>query len=69
MSTAGTVRIRFEPIEGADVCVVSVAPSGKPVFARAESGGSHSEFWVRIGNATKQLHGGDLIDYRDSHWG
>ena len=67
--TAATVRIHFESHAGSDVCVVTVAVSGKPVFSKAaEGGGSPSEFWVRIGNATKQLHGVDMMEYRADHW-
>ena len=71
--TAQTVRVRFDPAGGEqDVCIVAVAPSAKPVFAKPRQGfgtGDSVEFWVRIGNATKQLHGDDLITYRDQHWG
>ena len=35
VQTAGIVKIRFETISGADVCVVSVAASGKPTFAKS----------------------------------
>ena len=68
--TATVVRINVEELEGKDVCVVSIAASGKPVFAKA-SGGSPEpyEFWVRMGNATKQLHGDDMLQYQTSHWG
>ena len=68
--TAATVRLDFEKYAGKDACVVTVSASGKPVFARAvEGGGPPSEFWVRIGNATKQLHGDDMMGYQDDHWG
>lgn len=68
--TAGVLRIRFEEVSGTDVCVVSVAASGKQVFARPYEGGQGpTEFWVRIGNATKQLHGDDMVEYCDNHWG
>lgn len=68
--TAGVVKVRFEQVGGIDLCAVSVAASGKPVFAKPYEGAhTHSEFWVRIGNATKQLHGDDMIQYRDVHWG
>ncbi len=54
--TAGTIRVGFERVDGEDVCVVSASSSGKPVFAKPHEGhGGHSEFWVRVGNATKQL--------------
>ena len=68
--TAATVRIHFEPHAGADVCIVTASASAKPVFAKAaEGGGPPSEFWVRIGNATKQLHGDDMVEYQADHWG
>lgn len=67
--TAGVVRIRFEKLDGRDVCVVSVAASGRPVFAKPIEGGhGHSEFWVRIGNASRQLHGDDMVGYQAQHW-
>ncbi|GGC73867.1 DUF262 domain-containing protein [Hoyosella rhizosphaerae] len=69
VSTAGLVRIRFETLNEQTICVVSVAPSGKAVFAKSSNDNTVSNFWVRIGNATKQLHGDDLIQYRDDHWG
>lgn len=70
ISTAGLVKIRFEETPDGDVCVLTVAASGKPVFAKPlEGGGGPSEFWVRIGNATKQLHGDDMVSYQSEHWG
>lgn len=69
ITTAGLLRISFETVDGRDVCVVSTAASGKPVFAKPDAGNAATEFWVRIGNATKQLHGDDMIQYRDDHWG
>jgi len=70
-TTAATVRIRFPPAHSATICVVTVAPSGKPVFAKPPkaSGTTGFEFWVRIGNATKQLYGDDMVHYQDDHWG
>ncbi len=70
IQTAGIVRIRFERINGAEVCAVVVASSAKPVFAKPQEGGHlPTEFWVRIGNATKQLHGDDMMEYQSNHWG
>lgn len=67
--TAATVRIHFEAHAGVAVCVVTVSASAKPVFAKSlEGGGPPSEFWVRIGNATKQLHGDHMVDYQTDHW-
>lgn len=67
--TAGLVKIRFETIRGVEVCIVSVGAAPKPVFAAGATGAPPHEFWVRVGNATKQLHGTDMLAYQDSHWG
>lgn len=70
--TAVTVSIRFEPIGGHTVCVVRTSASGRPVFARptkGQGGVETSEFWVRIGNQTRQMHGDDMVQYQSGHWG
>ena len=68
--TAGIVRIGFETVDNAEVCIVTVASSGKPVFARPHEGGTGpTEFWVRTGNAAKQRHGDDMLEYQTNHWG
>jgi len=68
--TAGLVKIRFEKLDDVDVCVVSTAASGKPVFAKPTGGGGGTtEFWVRIGNKTEQLHGDDMVNYHGTQWG
>ncbi len=72
VSTAGTVRISFEPIGVDHICLVRASASGKPVFARpakGQGGADMSEFWVRIGNQTRQLHGDDMVQYQSEHWG
>ena len=49
---------------------MSVAASGRPVFSRSLEGASlASEFWVRIGNTTRQLYGDEMVEYQDDHWG
>jgi hypothetical protein len=64
------IRTSFEAVGGADVCRVSVAASAKPVFAKSTTGGgAHTEFWVRLGNQTLQLHGSEMVDYHKEHWG
>lgn len=67
--TAQTVRIRFHAVSGRHICAVNAAASAKPVFAKPPKGAPDgSEFWVRIGNATRQLHGDDMLDYQHQHW-
>lgn len=69
-ATAQTVQIRFHDMGGRQVCEVAVAASGRPVFAKSTrgSGSEASEFWVRVGNSTRQLHGDDMVQYQEEHW-
>ncbi len=70
--TANTVRIRFHELNGRQLCEVAVvASSGRPVFAKPAkgSGTAGSEFWIRVGNSTRQLHGDDMVQYQGEHWG
>lgn len=62
------VRIVFERVGDADIARITVAPSGKPVFAKGLEGNEHNEFWVRVGNQTKQLHGDEMFVYHNTHW-
>jgi hypothetical protein len=69
-STTGTVNFSFERVDGKDVCILRVAPAGKPVFVKPVDGsGAATEFWARVGNATHQLHGENFVSYQDEHWG
>jgi hypothetical protein len=69
--TAETVRISFHEIGPEQICEVSVAASGRPVFAKPPKGTGLDglEFWVRVGNATRQLHGDEMVQYQKQHWG
>ena len=66
--TAGIVTIGFDEVDDREVCVVSVTASCRPVFARPPGGTVAVEFWVRVGNATKHLHGEDMVAYQSEHW-
>ena len=69
-ATAQIVQIRFHALNGHQVCEVAVAASGRPVFAKPArgSGSETSEFWVRVGNSTRQLHGDHMVQYQEDHW-
>lgn len=62
-------RISFEEIEGKDVCRIDVFASSKPVFTCPMKSKNPTDFWVRQGNKTEQLHGRERNDYTNSHWG
>lgn len=67
---ATLIHTSFETVDGHDVCRVDVSASAKPVFAKPHQGGrAPSEFWLRLGNQTRQLVGQELMEYRESHWG
>ena len=67
--TARLVRIRFETVAEKPICAVAVSPSARPVFAKPFEGGQDAtEFWVRVGNSTRQMHGDDMLRYQDDHW-
>lgn len=69
-STAATVNITFEAVDAKDVCRVTVAATGRPVFAKPlASNEGPSDFWVRVGNSTRRLHGDEMVEYQDAHWG
>ena len=69
--TVGIVNIEFGRSGGRDVCVVSVGASGRAVFAVPPVKSAHDpiEFWVRVGNMTKQWHGDDMMAYMSDRWG
>ena len=61
-SRCWSCRDKFEEKNGADV-------AGRAIFAAQARGGRDPvEFWVRVGNATKQLHGDDMAQYMADRW-
>lgn len=60
------VGIRIEPVGSEVVCLVDVAPSPKPVYAKTTKG--NSCFYVRVNNTTRMLEGPDIPSYIDGHW-
>lgn len=62
-------KITFHEFDGRDVCRVDVAASAKPVFACPLNSKEATDFWVRQGNRTEQLHGTNLTEYIEEHWG
>ena len=62
--TAGIINIWYKRTNALNVCVVAVAASAKPVFTSTLDGREQIEFWVRVGNATKQLYGEEVMGYQ-----
>ena len=59
------IDIRFEKIEQKTICLISIAPSTKPVFLYA---GPNTEFCVRFRNSTRRLSVKDATEYIQTHW-
>jgi membrane protein YdbS with pleckstrin-like domain len=65
------VRVGFETItdeEGIEkeLCVVTVKESHKPAYLH--NGGSHEEFYVRVGNTTQPFSMSEAEEYIRTHW-
>jgi CheY-like chemotaxis protein len=59
------IHVRFEIVNEKRICVISIESSDKPVFL---SSSGISEFWVRVGNSTRQLDVKEATRYIQSHW-
>ena len=69
IQSAGFVDIRVETLDDSFICVVRVDQYPKPVFAIPAKGDKiATEFYVRVGNQTKEFKGNDAIDYQSFHW-
>jgi predicted HTH transcriptional regulator len=58
-------KIRFEHLDGREVCVIDVDRASERVFAKTEKG---KEFYVRSGNTTKSLDPEQTQEYIEQHW-
>lgn len=64
---AQSLIVSYVSIEGHDVCRVDVPPSPTPVF-KSEQGVKAKRFYVRMNNSTNELHGPDLLNYKEKRW-
>jgi hypothetical protein len=67
-STAtAAIDVSFENAEGQDVCRMEVSASSRPVFV-TRPGSANDEFYVRIGNSTRQLTTQEFSRYQRDRW-
>lgn len=64
---ATDVPVRFCTIDGRTIARIDVRPGAEPVFA-TRKGEAREFFFVRLNNATEELGGQALLDYRRKHW-
>jgi len=62
------ISVRFEAIDGYDVCRVAARPSPAPVFVNPPKGEKISQFFVRIGNSTRQMTTDEVLEYQKHRW-
>ncbi len=58
-------KVRFHTIGGRDVCVVDVAPSAQPAYAKFDD---VEHFFIRTGNVTTPLKLSEIESYTRSRW-
>ena len=65
-AAAMLARSRFEDVGEQTVCLVDVAPSSVPVYAKTSK--SPDVFFVRNNNSTRALSGPELVTYIQGRW-
>jgi membrane protein YdbS with pleckstrin-like domain len=60
------VSVKFEKVNGQDVCMVMVRESHKPAYVR--NGDRKEEFFVRVGNSTQPFSMSEAEDYIKTQW-
>ncbi len=63
------VSVTFEEVGGKDVCRVEVGDAAGPVFVRTAKAPKTADFFVRMGNSTRQLMTDEVLRYEKEHWG
>ena len=64
---ATDLPVRFCTIDGRTLARIDVRPGAEPVFA-SRKGELREIFYARLNNATEELAGPALLDYRQKHW-
>jgi predicted HTH transcriptional regulator len=61
------VNVKFESIEGKDICLVTVREANKPAYLT--NGDKKEDFYVRVGNSTQPYSMSETSEYIKTHWG
>ncbi len=77
-TSATAIKVRYGILEGQTVALIEVPRSAQPVFATPTKAANPFKgkfgqrervfFYVRTGNATKELIGGEMLKYTKAHW-
>ena len=66
LSFSKYVALKFENLEGKDICVISVREGHKPAYLI--NGDKKEDFYVRVGNSTQSFSMSETSDYIKTHW-
>jgi hypothetical protein len=58
-------RLRFEGVDGKEVCIVDVERASEPIFLKTDKG---KQFFVRVGNTTRALDHEEMLRYIETNW-
>jgi predicted HTH transcriptional regulator len=61
------VGVKFENIEGKDICILTVREGHKPAYLI--NGDKKEDFYVRVGNSTQPYSMSETSEYIKTHWG
>ncbi len=64
---ATDLSVHFCKVDGKTIARIDIRPVVEPVFA-TRKGDPREVFFVRLNNATEELSGQALLDYRQKHW-
>lgn len=65
---ASSVDVSFPALDGHRVCRVEVRPAVSPVFVNPPGSQNGADFYVRVGNSTRQFTAAELLDYQKMRW-
>lgn len=63
-----SVKVTFPAVDGHRVCRVDVEPAISPIFVDPPGGNKQADFYVRIGNSTRQLTTDEVLSYQKTRW-
>ncbi|MGB0384900.1 MAG: RNA-binding domain-containing protein [Ardenticatenaceae bacterium] len=61
---AGLIKVRFDKLDGKDVCAVEVKKADDPVFMNDQ----HKKFYIRLGCTTQAPNPEEMYHYIQRHW-
>jgi ATP-dependent Lon protease len=66
-AAVANLSVKFEQLDGREICRIDVQPSRKPVFVHTGKTGE-ADLYVRLNNSTRLLNTEEALDYVRAHW-